>query len=119
SDDDDPTPPPTGSAEGTIEGQITGSRTLSADTVYTLKGYVRVMDGGSLTIEAGTVIKGDLATKAALIVERGGEIHARGTAEDPIVFTSSQPVGSRKIGDWAGVIIAGKARVNTANGEGQ
>ncbi|WP_145710343.1 T9SS C-terminal target domain-containing protein [Chitinophaga japonensis] len=119
SDDDNPTPPPTGSAEGTIEGQITGSRTLSADTVYTLKGYVRVMDGGSLTIEAGTLIKGDKATKAALIVERGGQIHAQGTAEDPIVFTSNQPKGSRAIGDWAGVIIAGKAHVNTADGTGQ
>lgn len=119
SDDDNPTPPPTGSKEGVVEGQITGSRTLSSDTVYTLKGYVRVMSGGSLTIQPGTVIKGDKATKAALIIEKGGQIHARGTAEDPIVFTSNQAKGSRAIGDWAGIIIAGNATVNTADGTGQ
>ncbi|WP_298736198.1 hypothetical protein [uncultured Chitinophaga sp.] len=119
SDDDNPTPPPTGSKEGVVEGQITGNRTLSSDTVYTLKGYVRVMNGGSLTIQPGTVIKGDKATKAALIIEKGGQIHARGTAEDPIVFTSNQAKGSRAIGDWAGIIIAGNAKVNTADGTGQ
>lgn len=113
------TPPTPGPKAAVVEGQITGTRKLSADTVYTLKGYVRVMNGGSLEIAAGTVIKGDNASKAALIVERGGKIYAKGTQGKPIVFTSSREKGSRAIGDWAGIIICGKAKVNTPDGTGK
>ena len=88
-----------------------GKQTLKKGT-YTLKGWVYIADGAELTIEPGTVIKGDKATKAALIVERGGKIHATGTATAPIVFTSAQAAGSRRPGDWGGVIICGKARNN-------
>lgn len=76
---------------------------------YVLKGWVYVTDGATLTIEAGTVIKGDKDTKAALVVERGGKLIAQGTASKPIVFTSNQPVGTRKPGDWGGLVVLGKA----------
>ncbi len=88
-----------------------GKQTLKKGT-YTLKGWVYIADGAELTIEPGTIIKGDKATKAALIVERGGKIHATGTATAPIVFTSAQPAGSRRPGDWGGVILCGKAQNN-------
>ena len=103
----------------TLSGDITTSITLTANKTWILNGYVRIMDGVTLTIEAGTVIKGDKATKAALIVERGGKIMAVGTASKPIIFTSNQAAGSRNIGDWSGVIICGKAPVNFVGGEGQ
>jgi len=103
----------------TISGDITTNLTLTADKTWILSGYVRVMDGATLTIEAGTLIRGDKATKAALIIERGGKIMADGTAAKPIVFTSNQAVGSRAIGDWSGVIICGKAPVNFTGGVGQ
>lgn len=80
--------------------------------VYVLKGWVYITDGATLTIEAGTVIKGDKDTKAAIIVERGGKIIAQGTDDLPIVFTSNQPAGSRKPGDWGGIVICGKASNN-------
>ncbi len=104
-------------SNGTVIGNgdqeivFTGKQTLKKGT-YTLKGWVYIADGAELTIEPGTIIKGDKATKAALIVERGGKLHATGTATSPIVFTSAQAAGQRRPGDWGGVIICGKARNN-------
>lgn len=99
-----------------LEGQITSTKTLNANKVYLLRGFVRVMAGGKLVIPAGTLIKGEKATKAALIIEKDGDIEANGTASNPIVFTTDQAVGVRKEGDWAGIVIAGKSTVNTADG---
>ncbi len=96
---------------GNQEFEIKGIHTLKKGT-YVLKGWVYITEGASLTIEPGTIIKGDKETKAALIVERGGKIFAQGTADLPIIFTSNQPAGSRKPGDWGGIIICGKAKNN-------
>ncbi len=96
---------------GNQEFVFTGKQTLSCGT-YTLRGWVYIADGAELTIEPGTVIKGDKDTKAALIAERGGKLIARGTASQPIVFTSEQAPGSRRPGDWGGVILCGRARNN-------
>ena len=112
-------PEPIVKGQEILEGQISTTKTLSADKIYLLKGYVRVMAGGKLIIPAGTIIKGEKNSKAALIVEIDGDIEANGTAEKPIIFTSDQPAGSRNIGDWSGVVIAGKSTVNTAGGTGQ
>ena len=90
---------------------FTGKETLKKGT-YLMKGWIYVADGADLTIEPGTIIKGDKQTKAALIVERGGKIHAQGTENAPIVFTSEHAVGQRKPGDWGGVILCGKAPNN-------
>ena len=80
--------------------------------VYSLKGWVYVTSGSELYIEPGTIIKGDKATKASLIVEPGGKLFAEGTQTQPIVFTSAQAPGSRKPGDWGGLVILGKAKNN-------
>lgn len=96
---------------GDQEFVFTGRQTLKKGT-YTLKGWVYIADGAALTIEPGTIIKGDKNTKASLIVERGGKLIAAGTAQQPIVFTSAQPKGQRKPGDWGGVILCGKAMNN-------
>lgn len=101
---------------GEQEFVFTGKQTLKKGT-YLLKGWVYIANGAELTISAGTIIKGDKDTKAALIAERGGKLIAQGTADSPIVFTSEQPKGSRKPGDWGGVILCGKAKHNA--GEAQ
>lgn len=88
-----------------------GTQTLKKGT-YHLKGWVYVADGSTLTIEPGTIIKGDKLTKSALIVERGGKLIAQGTKENPIVFTSGETKGQRKPGDWGGLILCGKAPIN-------
>jgi len=97
--------------DGSQEFEITGVHTLKKGT-YVLKGWVYITDGAKLTIEPGTIIKGDKQTKAALIVERGGQLYAQGTQDNPIVFTSNQPAGQRKPGDWGGIVLCGKARNN-------
>lgn len=96
---------------GNQEFEIKSNHTIKTGT-YILKGWVYVTDGATLTIEPGTVIKGDKDTKAALIIEKGGKIIAQGSLSKPIVFTSNQPAGERKPGDWGGLIICGKATNN-------
>lgn len=66
---------------GDQEFVFTGKQTLKKG-VYLLKGWVYIKDGAELTIEPGTIIKGDKQTKAALIVERGGKLFAKGTASE-------------------------------------
>lgn len=90
---------------------IRESHTIRKGT-YVLKGWVYIEDGATLTIEPGTIIKGDKATKAALIARRGGKLMAKGTASAPIIFTSNQAAGSRKPGDWGGIILCGRAKNN-------
>lgn len=111
---DDPVRPvvvPPGAAELTTD--ITSNRTLYAETTYTIKGFVHVANGATLTIQPGTVIKGDYNTLgSSLFVLRGAKIVAQGTAAKPIVFTSSQPDGARAPGDWGGLIIVGNGIVN-------
>lgn len=101
---------------GDNEFVFTGKQTIKKGT-YLLKGWVYVAEGAELTIEPGTVIKGDKQTMAALIVERGGKLLAQGEQNAPIVFTSEMPKGQRRPGDWGGVILCGKAPHNA--GEAQ
>lgn len=96
---------------GDQEFVFTGKQTIKKGT-YILKGWVYIADGAELTIEPGTIIKGDKQTKASLIAERGGKLIAQGTATEPIVFTSEEAKGNRRPGDWGGIIICGKAKNN-------
>lgn len=96
---------------GDAEFEIRGEYTLPKGT-YTLVGWVYICDGAKLTIEPGTVIRGDKESQATLIAERGGQLIAQGTPEEPIVFTSAQPAGQRRPGDWGGIILCGRARNN-------
>lgn len=113
--DDDPVQggeTPEESKDVVLENEITSDMTLKATDNNLLRGFVYVTKGVTLTIEPGTVIKGEKATKGSLIVEPGGKIIAEGTAEKPIVFTSDQAAGSRDYGDWGGLILCGNAPVN-------
>ncbi|OJH36667.1 hypothetical protein [Cystobacter ferrugineus] len=107
---DEPTPP-----TGDVTANITQDTTWTADKVYTLKSYVFV-EGGTLTIEPGTKVVGEQGS--ALVITSKGKLNAVGTKDKPIVFTSSQPEGERKPGNWGGVVLLGKARINTAGGVG-
>jgi len=117
-DTTDPAPPnpcvvTPGSCAATLSADITSSRTLRKDTVYSLTSYVHVTGAGTvLTIEPGTVIKG--TQSSALFILQGAQINANGTAAEPIVLTSDQAVGSRKPGDWGGLILVGNGVINRA-----
>jgi hypothetical protein len=107
------------------DGTGTGTTTWTSNNTYILNGFVFVNDGDTLTIEAGTVIKGAAGTQAnasALIVARGAFIRAEGTAEDPIIMTfygdpldGSIPYTTK--GQWGGFIILGSAKLNSVPGE--
>jgi len=102
-----------------VSGSITTNTTWTADKIYRLNSFVRVQDGATLTIEAGTVIYGDTESKGTLIIQKGGKIQAVGTASNPIIFTSEKAPGFRQPGDWGGVVICGKATNNVAGGEAE
>ncbi|WP_293665893.1 Ig-like domain-containing protein [uncultured Parabacteroides sp.] len=107
------------SKEVVLEGNITSDMTINAADKNFLKGFVYVKPGATLTIEAGSVIKGVSVAAgekaASLIIEPGAKIMAVGTVDKPIVFTSDKPAGQRLTGDWGGLIICGNARVNRVN----
>ncbi len=104
---------PPGDAVAMLEGTISQNRRLHSDTVYTLRGFVKVASGATLTIDAGTTIVGDTTVPgSALFILRGAQISADGTAQNPIVFTSARAPGNRAPGDWGGLILVGNARSN-------
>jgi hypothetical protein len=112
------TPPeeaPLNSTTVEVSGDISTNTTWSASKIYTLKGFVYVTNGATLTVEAGTIVKGDKASKGTLIITRGAKISAIGTVDKPIVFTSSFAAGTRNSGDWGGIVILGKAPVNQSS----
>jgi len=97
----------------TLSGEIAQNTTLTSDKIWILQGFVYVRPPATLTIEPGTLIRGDSATKGTLVIMRGAKINASGTAERPIVFTSNKAPGLRQQQQWGGVVILGNATVNT------
>ncbi len=92
-----------------VTGSITGTESWTNNNYYVLRGAVFVEDGATLNIQQGTRVVGEAGSVGALVISRGGRIMALGTREQPIVFTSDQPIGSRARGDWGGIIINGRA----------
>jgi len=131
SDDDGMMPPIEGGIEVIIANNITSDQTWSNDSVYVLAGRIAIEEGATLTIEGGTVIKGQAGTGAnatALLVARGAKLMAMGTASSPIIFTSvADEIGPEDVaagrfespnldtdqnGLWGGVIVLGSAPIS-------
>ena len=107
-----------------VSGNLTGTINWTSDHTYILDDFTYVLSGAVLNIEPGTVIKGvpvaGVATRfGCLFVCRGGKIQAEGTAENPIIFTTTEddvndpddmPFPTR--GRWGGVVLFGNARIN-------
>lgn len=130
-----------GTCQGTttnviVTSNITTNTTWTSDNVYELAGRITITNGTTLTIEPGTIIKGQAGTGAnatALLVARGGKINATGTSELPIIFTSvadeispeqvkqgnftSPNLDPTSQGLWGGVIILGYAPISASANE--
>jgi hypothetical protein len=100
----------------TVSANITTNTTWTSGNTYLLVGDVAVTPGHTLTIQPGTVIRGDKNSKGNLIISAGAKIDAQGTIAQPIVFTSNEePSGNgRAPADWGGVILLGNGVINTA-----
>ncbi|RKE03059.1 hypothetical protein [Marinifilum flexuosum] len=91
---------------GTLNGLLSSSATLNADTEYKLTGSFIIGDGATLTIPAGTKIIADAAgTEVYIAVLMGGKININGTTDNPVVISSADA----NPGDWGGLTICGKA----------
>lgn len=115
-------------------GNITTNTNWTNNNSYLLDGFVYVKPGVTLTIQAGTIIKGAKTPDGSalgfrvgtLIIEPGAKIIANGTETQPIIFTSQKPAGIdpntsspyRQPGDWGGVVICGYGAVNISGGIG-
>jgi hypothetical protein len=106
-------PTPTGGQTIVLTGKITKDTVLSAANTYILKGLVYMTNNATMTVEAGTVIKGQFTDPVGgLIITRGAKLKAQGTVDKPIVFTSNS--ASPRSGDWAGIVLLGKAPTNAS-----
>ncbi len=94
-----------------FKGEVSNGQvvTLDATKVYVLNGAVRVKSGGKLVIPAGTRIVATAGAESYILVEQGGQIYANGTPASPVTFNSSAATA----GSWGGVMICGKAPINT------
>ena len=108
--------PPTTPGVQTIilKGRIDKDTVLREGNNYILSGLVYIVNNATITVQPGVTVKGDYtgASVATLVITRGAKIIADGTQEKPVVFTSNSPVP--RSGDWGGIVICGKAQVNTA-----
>ncbi|WP_189663246.1 MULTISPECIES: multidrug transporter [unclassified Polaribacter] len=98
-----------------LSGNYTESLTLDIANTYTITGPTIFEDGTTLTIPAGMTIKA-AATGADvyLAIAQGAKINAEGTSSQPIIFTSA--ASTPNAGDWGGLIMLGKAPVNSVSG---
>lgn len=95
-----------------LSGKINTDKTLLTGKTYKMKGTVYLVDGAKLTIQPGVTIQGEKTSRGALVVTRGTQIIANGTAAQPVVFTSDQISPQR--GDWGGIVILGRAKTNAS-----
>jgi len=101
----------------TVSSNITTNTTWTTGQVILIQGPIFVKNNAVLTIQPGVIIRGSKAVAgSALLVTRGSQINAVGTATNPIVFTSDQAPGSRALGDWGGLVLLGNASLNYTNG---
>ncbi|MEH6559385.1 MAG: hypothetical protein V7459_13575 [Oceanicoccus sp.] len=108
-----------------VPANILENRTLTSDIVWYMEATVTVGNGNGemsltegtlengddvtpvlLSIDAGTEIKGATGSFANMIITRGSQIQAVGTASLPIIFSSADD-GYDGSGEWGGLILHG------------
>ncbi len=116
-----------------VTQNISTNTTWTTGTIYILEGRIAILEGVTLTIQPGVIVKGregSGSNATALIVARGGKLIAEGTAESPIIFTSvadqilpgeiaSPNLDPNVPGLWGGLLVLGKAPISAATDEMQ
>jgi hypothetical protein len=101
-----------------LEGTYTSNLSLTRSNNYVLEGKVTIGGDGMpavLAIESGVTVIGDNA-EDFLVINRGSQIQANGTAEMPITMTAladiQGTVSDSTRGLWGGLVINGFAPIN-------
>lgn len=122
---------------GISPGFVEDNLTLTNNVLWVLEGQVdigrNIINGNEnpildpngnnaavLTIMPGTTVVGDQSLLSAfdyLVIHRGSEIRAEGTASQPIRLTSIDAVSGNttSAGQWGGLILNGYATINTCS----
>lgn len=98
-----------------LSGTYTEDLTLDANNTYKINGSLIMASGTTLTIPPCMTIEAlSSGADVYVAISQGAKIIANGTASCPIVFTSdsSNPLA----GDWGGLILLGKAPINSVTG---
>ena len=89
-----------------LQGVVSQTVTLDPSVAYSLTSSYIVQAGGELIIPAGTKITANSGgTSVYIAVLKGGKIQVNGTAENPVVMSST----TESPGDWGGLTICGDA----------
>ncbi len=118
-----------------LSGRITSDTHLTANFSYFLADQVIIGENAvtanedkvKLTIDAGTTVVAPTAGGGLgyLVIDRGGQLHANGSRQKPIVFTyeDEDQADEATTGQWGGLVLNGSAPLNvgggSAEGEGQ
>jgi hypothetical protein len=86
-----------------ISSNITTDTNFTADNDYILTDVIFVTNGATLTIQPGTIVRGEPKSDGAydpgtLVIARDGQINAEGSSDFPIIFTSAAVLDSN--GDY-------------------
>ncbi|MDX2143256.1 MAG: hypothetical protein SFV19_07870 [Rhodospirillaceae bacterium] len=116
-----------------LRGVIVNDLTLTGGNIYQLTGRVEIGidiggdglrtggDPANLTVDAGVTVFGNSGADF-LQVNRGSKIFANGTPTQPVIFTALADVNNTAAptgrGLWGGIIINGRAPINSCPGPG-
>lgn len=111
----------TGGGNTTVSETILLNGTYNTDLVldiannYIIDGPTIIGNGATITIPAGMTIQASATgSDVYLAIAQGGRIVANGSQSAPIIFTSRS--SNPKAGDWGGLILLGRAPVNSVAG---
>jgi hypothetical protein len=111
-----------GAAQVLVNQNITTSTTWTAGNVYNLQKQIYVEPGATLTIEAGTLVQSTAGVGGSLAVCRGAKIYVNGTAEAPVIMTSSKDDlknWHEGCNEWGNLTVMGNALISASEFNGQ
>lgn len=119
-----------------VTGRIAVTQTWPNNHVFLLEGTVTVGDGDAsggtpnavtLTLQAGIQVYAVDDTETSLVISRGSEIEAVGTADLPVIFgaveantgnvpaITDDPTDLRSRGKWSGIVLSGYGQLNNGD----
>ncbi len=109
-------------AEILVTDNIVTSETWTADNVYNLQKQIYVEPGATLTIEAGTLVQSTAGLGGSLAVCRGAQIFVNGTADAPVIMTSTDDdlvFWHEGCNEWGNLTLMGNALISASHYGGE